>query len=174
MRLPYGIIHDLGKEGFSNLLTITWGIIVTHQHASREIAAEVKKRISPSGQKKALKSLVRKTAASASPRLQETLPTTVADVRHAVLREHAVNLAGVLIARTGAAWTARLTAQAVRTAADEMAPILGWSEEQKAQEISKFSAYMKRYHNFNLIEAASAPQSNRMTAGLGRMGAKTS
>lgn len=152
MRLPYGIIHDLGKEGLPNLLSITWGIIVTHQHASREIAAEVGKRVSPSRPASALKPLVRPSPESDSPLLQEDLTISVADVRHAVLREHALNLAGVLIARTGAAWTARLSAKAVLTAADEMAPLLAWTQAQKASEVAKFSDYMRRYHNFELIE----------------------
>lgn len=62
------------------------------------------------------------------------------EIRHAVRREHALHLADVILRRTEMGSFAKPSPEALEAAAQEMAPLLKWSQEKQHQEIAALQA----------------------------------
>lgn len=156
-RLPFNVLHDLAGEGVPNMLALSWGIVVNHRSTARAISSAVVEKL---GRPRKTTSMIIQTPRRAdkqSSRLQDDHPTTVADVRYCVEYEHARDLAGVLFSRTGLAWTGLMTAEAVRTAALTMAPLLLWNEDRMECEIEAFLKRLRDHHRYELRGKCPAP-----------------
>ena len=65
-------------------------------------------------------------------------PMTTEPEIQAVIREHAFDLHGVLVQRTGTAWQELISRERATDTAKKMASILGWDDQRIAQEIDQF------------------------------------
>jgi glycerol-3-phosphate dehydrogenase len=83
------------------------------------------------------------TDAALSERICEHNPELLAQVAYAVEREYAVTLADVLLRRLPAGWSACHALDGAERAAAVMATRLGWSDEQRAQEIAAYERELR-------------------------------
>ena len=146
-RMPFSVIHDLGAEGYPNMLTISWAAFMFHQPTARRIAKEVRKRIRPSQPPQSLHYGGEPDTVEASPPLMDTQPdVTHAHILRAVEQQYARDLVGILYRRTGLGWYARIPEEKVRETAELVAPALGWDEADIEREVAKFMAYIREHH----------------------------
>jgi glycerol-3-phosphate dehydrogenase len=146
-RLPYSVIHDLGKEGFPNMLTVTWAAFMMHQPTARRVVKAVRKRIRPSLPQQALHFGGEDDAANSSPPLLAARPdVTHAHILRSVEKEYARDLVGILYRRTGLGWYTQIPEKAVRETAELVAPTLGWDKDDIEREVESFAAYVRKYH----------------------------
>jgi glycerol-3-phosphate dehydrogenase len=146
-RMPFSVIHDLGKEGLPNLLTISWAAFMFHQPTARNIVKEVRKRIHPSRPPQAIRLGGGAEPEESSPPFIESWPeVTRAQIVRSVEKEHARDLVGILYRRTGLGWYVRIPKEKVREAAELAAPILGWDEAAIEREVDAFLSYMREQH----------------------------
>lgn len=152
-RLPFSVIHDMGKEGFPNMLTIVWAAFMMHQPTARQVVKEVKKRIRPSGQPQPLRlGGVPRDADDASPFMEQWPEVTRADILRSVETEYAKDLIGILYRRTGLGWYVKLPEDKIREAADLVAPALGWSADDIDREVDSCLAYMREQHLISAVD----------------------
>ncbi|WP_372920752.1 FAD-dependent oxidoreductase, partial [Roseovarius sp.] len=124
-------IHDLGDTGFQNVLAMTAGPIMSHRSAGRRLLQDVRKRIG-------------------APVLGRRPDPELADQGHnlraadVIVREHAHDLFGVLVQRTGQVWEGWVSREDATDTARKVAPALGWSEARTAREIDAFMARQAR------------------------------
>lgn len=146
-------LHDLGREGMPNVLTLTAGPIMTHRSAGIEVANAVAARLVPSGRPQTLSYAARRFPENQNspPLLNEYTPVKLADLRHAAQHEHVTNLVDLLFRRTGAGWTATMAVGAAERAATLVADILGWDQARVAAEVQAYRAYLAKHH---LLSAA--------------------
>lgn len=146
-RMPFSVVHDLGPEGFPNMLTVTWNAIMFHQPTARRIVREVRKRIRPSGAPQALRYEIDPDRADVSPPFMDAWPdVTRADIVRAAEVEHARDLVGVLYRRTGLGWYVRIPDEKVREAAELVAPVLGWAADDIERKVADYGAYVAKHH----------------------------
>lgn len=120
-------VHDLGPQGFADVLAMTGGPVMSSRSAGQIMLAEVKKRLGP--------------RPSVSGRRRASLAGTSPDpVATAVTCEHAPDLYGVLVQRTGAIWRGRLDHAEAERLALEAAPYFGWDNARTALEVETFLA----------------------------------
>ena len=132
-RYPMGArartIHDLGPQGFDNVLAMTGGPVMSHRSAGRLMLEQVRARI---GAPRDATLSARKAEAPAK--------TRVDPVIEAVTREHAFDLNGVLSKRTGATWKSLVGHDAAMQTAQEIAPHLSWDATRTDNEVFQFLA----------------------------------
>ncbi|NKB58004.1 MAG: FAD-dependent oxidoreductase [Alphaproteobacteria bacterium] len=146
-RMPFSVIHDLGREGYPNMLTVTWNAIMFHQPTARRIVKEVSKRVRPGGSPQPLRyEGERDQAETSSPFMDSWPEVTRADIVRCAEKEHARDLVGILYRRTGLGWYVRIPDTKVREAAELIAPTLGWDAGDIDREVETFSAYVRKYH----------------------------
>ncbi|MDP6389224.1 MAG: FAD-dependent oxidoreductase [Alphaproteobacteria bacterium] len=146
-RMPFSVLHDLGPEGFPNMLTLTWAAFMSHQPTARRVVNAVRKRIRPSGPPRPLRHDGARDAADSSPPFIESRPeVTRAQIIRSVEKEYARDLVGILYRRTGLGWYVRIPEDKVREAAELVAPILGWDKDDIDREVDKYMAYVRDQH----------------------------
>jgi len=146
-RMPFSVIHDLGPEGFPNMLTLTWAAFMTHQPTARRVVKAVRKRIQPSLPPQPLRHDRESDPAESSPPLIESWPdVTHAQIIRSAEKEYARDLVGILYRRTGLGWYLPIPENKAREAADLVAPILGWDEDDIDREVDTFMAYVSEQH----------------------------
>jgi len=146
-RMPFSVVHDLGPEGYPNMLTVTWNAIMFHQPTARRIVKEVSKRVRPAGPPKALRYEGERDQTQSSPPFLDAWPeVTRADVIRCAEKEHARDLVGILYRRTGLGWYVRIPDSKVREAAELVAPALGWDTGDVDREVETYRAYIRKYH----------------------------
>lgn len=146
-RLPFSVIHDMGKEGFPNMLTIVWAAFMIHQPTARQIVKEVRNRIRPSGKPQDIRLGGVSESKDTSPPLMEEWPdVTRADIVKSVEEEYARDLVGILFRRTGLGWYVGIPEDKVREAAALAAPILGWDDAAVDREVERYLAYVREQH----------------------------
>lgn len=120
------VLHEPGP----NLLALTAGPVMTHRTAGRAIARAVQRRLGPAGTQPAARRRVAEDGAD--------------PVIRAVTKEHARDLGGVLIQRTGAVWESLRTRDEVESTAGRIAPHLGWDARLAAEAVEEFLALQER------------------------------
>lgn len=126
------VLHDLEADGFPNVLALTAGPVMGHRSAGRLIASAVEKKIGKP---------VRKPV---PPCKQTEIPED--PYIRAVTHEHARNLYGVLVQRTGAVWNGLVERQEAEDVARRISPLLGWDEVRTAKEVDSF--LQQQSHHF--------------------------
>ncbi len=124
-------IHDLADTGFGNVLAMTAGPVMSHRSAGRRLLEEVRGRI---GAPKAAAGAERPIAVSG----QSDPETDMAS------REHAQDLFGVLVQRSGRVWSGLVSREDAMHTARTLAPGLGWTEDRVAQEVETFMTRQAR------------------------------
>jgi glycerol-3-phosphate dehydrogenase len=127
-------IHDLADRGLPGVLAMTAGPVMSHLSAGREMREAVSRRLPLSGGNMG-QSPVRGRTVSA-PEAAGAL--TDNGLRRAVLVEHARDLKGILLTRTGIAWGVHLDRVTVEKTAASVKDLLGWSPEQAAEQVEAF------------------------------------
>ncbi len=146
-RMPFSIVHDLGPEGYPNMLTVTWNAIMFHQPTARRIVKEVRKRIRPTGDPQPLRYEGERDPSDSSPPFMDAWPAvTRADIVRSAEKEHARDLVGILFRRTGLGWYVRIPDAKVSEAAELVAPVLGWDAGDIEREVEAYRAYVRKYH----------------------------
>ncbi|MEW9806508.1 FAD-dependent oxidoreductase [Mesorhizobium sp. ZMM04-5] len=147
-RIPFSVFQDLGRDGLPNVLTTTWAAIMFHRSAAREVVEAVRKRLAPSGPPKPASFAARRFPdnQNSPPLLPHYPEVTIADIVHSAKREQPRHLVDILFRRTSAGWNAAIPPEAVRRAAEAVAPVLGWDDDAIEREIDAFVAYQARYH----------------------------
>ncbi|MBX3583329.1 MAG: FAD-dependent oxidoreductase [Rhizobiaceae bacterium] len=147
-RIPFSVMQDLRQDGMRNALTTTWAAIMFHRSAAREVLAAVRRKCKPSTAPKEASFAARRFPENQnSPPLLPHYPEVkIADLVYSAEHEHPQHLADILFRRTSAGWNAAIPPEAVRRAADAVAPVLGWDEEKRDSEVEAFLAYQARYH----------------------------
>lgn len=147
--MPFSVIHDLGPEGFPNMLTVTWNAIMYHQPTARLFVKAVEKRIRPAGQPQSLRyELDRDPSEPSTPFMEAWPDVTREDIVRSAAQEHARDLVGVLFRRTGLGWYVRIPDAKVREAAELIAPVIGWQDDDIDREVETYKAYIRKHHMF--------------------------
>lgn len=68
------------------------------------------------------------------------------EIRFFCTQEHAVNIEDIVLRRTSLAFTGRVTPELITELSQIMATTLGWTEEQRTQEVSRTRASLLRQH----------------------------
>jgi len=147
-RMPFSVLQDLTQDGLPNVLTITWAAIMFHRDAARQVVDAVRQRLTPSGPKQAIDYAARRFPENQnSPPLVHSRPEVkIADLVYSARHEQPATLVDLLYRRTGLGWNTSIPPDAVRTAAQSVAPTLDWDDARISAEIARFDAYVARYH----------------------------
>ncbi|WP_421363655.1 MULTISPECIES: FAD-dependent oxidoreductase [Agrobacterium] len=119
------VVHDLKPQGFENILAMTAGPVMSHRSAGRIMLREVHARIGA-------------PVSSAAPTLGASDQSSDDPEIRAVTHEHAANLYGVLVHRTGAVWNGLISSENVAKTAAKLAPYFGWDAQRTNREIADF------------------------------------
>lgn len=133
-------IHDLSASGLPGVYAMTAGPIMTHRIAAREMTTTLQSVIEPSGVVQAVDYAPTEHSAVSSSTPVSDAETSV-DMNHlknSIRDEMAVNLADLLIARTGLAYRHRLTDAEIERAAGAVADDLDWDDAEQARQVSDF------------------------------------
>jgi len=129
-------IHNLASKGFSGILAMTAGPVMSHRSAGRELLGAVQKIIEiPSSENKTAAPVARDGGA---PILLPNKNPDIAPLRAAVLYEHARDLSGILYTRTGRGWGEHLDEEALRPIAESVADLLDWDETEVSRQVALF------------------------------------
>lgn len=139
-------VHDLQADGLPNLFAMTAGPIMGHRSAGREMTAKVAERIPPSASAQSLSYSPRifPENQNSPPLLDDDTTVKLADLRHAVVHEHARSLSDVLFTRTGIAWARPLAREELRRAAEAIAVPLGWDQSDIERQVEAFQERCQR------------------------------
>lgn len=149
-RMPFSVIHDLGAQGFANVLTISWAAFMMYRPTARRVLAAVRRRIRPSRPLQQVPARDAAATTAESPPLIASRPeVTHADILRCVEQEHARDLVGILFRRTGLGWYVGIPEHSVREAATLVAPHLGWDAADIDREVADYMAYTRKYHWIN-------------------------
>lgn len=148
MRTPANVLHDLGREGMRNALTVTWGWVMHHRDTARRVLKQVRELHRPAGPRRPVD-----YAAIPFPENTNTLPLVneVPEVTTGVLRqlaeqEQPAHLVDLLFRRAGVAWRTQLSEETVRVAANAVADILDWDAQQVDAEVAAYLEYVRVQH----------------------------
>jgi glycerol-3-phosphate dehydrogenase len=146
-RMPFSVIHDMGREGYPNMLTVTWNAIMFHQPTARCIVKEVRKRTRPAGPPQPLRCEEERDQTESSPPFIDAWPeVTRADIIRCAEKEYARDLVGILYRPTGLGWYVRIPDAKVREAAELVASTLEWEAGNIDREIETYCAYVRKHH----------------------------
>ena len=131
-------IHDLSGDGLPNVLALTAGPVMSHRSAGREMTAAVKRLLAPSRPPQQLDYRPRQLPQEAN------APAVVAgddSVRlshlgHVATTEHGLDLADILMSRTGLAYRHQLRDQEIRQAAQALSAHLGWDRDEVGRQVA--------------------------------------
>ena len=80
----------------------------------------------------------------------EHSPLSTGELSWMVRHEHVVHLADVVLRRTSIAFTGDATAVAVEEIADALAPLLGWDDARRADEVRRTAELLETRHDVTL------------------------
>jgi glycerol-3-phosphate dehydrogenase len=147
-RMPLSVLHDLGREGMADAMTVTWAAIMFHRPTARKLVRRVRRILRPSGEPTAVSYV-----APAFPENTNTVALvpecpdiTTGVLRHVAESEQPAHLVDILFRRTGLGWRTKLSPEAVRQAAEAVADILGWDEATVEEEIDAYRAHVRTQH----------------------------
>ncbi len=148
-RMPFSVLHDMSREGFPNMLTITWAAVMFHRATARRVVAAVGRMTAPTraGTPLRFDRSARWPEAEPPHGRREIMPGLAeADIVRYVEKEHARDLVGIIYSRSGCGWTADITKAQVTEVARIAGGRLGWPEAEIQARISDFLDYERRYH----------------------------
>lgn len=122
--------HDLTDRGLGNFFVFTGGLLMTHRDAGRRLTKAVSKRIKPSGGKKQLN--------YSAMMVPQGDIVTEKSVRWAIEKEQARSLEDILRRRLSVGWTEDLGLAQAEEASIIAAPLLGWSEAERKENLDQF------------------------------------
>ena len=139
------MLHDLTSKGYPGIFALTGGPIMSHRSTGRLILEAVSEKIKPSGNRSRINHEPFEFSDSGnSPAFLADEPVVrVADLENSVVNELAKTLTDVLLRRTSLAWRRRLTLSEARSAAEIVAPLLHWSDEEQRTQAERFMAFQK-------------------------------
>lgn len=133
-------LHDLSGDGLPGVYAMTAAPIMSHRDAGREVVRTLKQTLTAEGLQAAPD-----YSCSGPIENSNTAPIVagkseyrLANVRHAVRREHAKSLMDVLYRRTGLGLHHDFTNEELSRVADTMAQELNWTDSQRQEEIWTF------------------------------------
>lgn len=146
-------IHDLASQGLPGVYAMTAGPIMTHRSAGREMTEVVRRVLPQSRPEKLLNYTPRQFPGeqNSSPLLDDDPEVKLADLVHAAHTEHAVNLADILIARTGVVYRHKLTDDQVIRAALAVAAELGWDQQAIDRQVADARSKIADLYQYHLI-----------------------
>ncbi|MGO1117593.1 FAD-dependent oxidoreductase [Rhodovibrionaceae bacterium A322] len=139
-------VHDLAKEGFPNVMTLTGGPIMTHRQVGRDLADSVSARISPSCKAKAA-SYTASPATLALNGLRGPEGTTHLSpelIQQLAHEEQCCHLEDLMFRRAGLAWNPDQGQAELAQVAQEAGKTLGWSESRLKEEESAYRKLLER------------------------------
>lgn len=145
-------IHDLSNEGFSNMLMLTGGPIMTYRIIGSELADAVAKRISPSSSVRelsyfpsAITEQIHKEKGSHS-----VCPFGAEMLRKIIEEEQISSLIDLFLRRSDMGWNLNQGRNKLEPVAKIMAEILRWDAVQLQEQLSSYISYTEenfpRYH----------------------------
>jgi glycerol-3-phosphate dehydrogenase len=136
-------IHDLGDEGFPDMLMLTGGPIMTYRIIGSDLADAVAKRIRPSSAPQALSYLpsaiterIHKEAGRHS-----TEPLSTGVLKKIIEEEQVSNLTDLFFRRADMGWDCDQGQARLESVANIMAQVLGWNDAQIQQQITRYVRY---------------------------------
>ena len=147
-RMPFSVLHDLGREGMGDALAVTWAAIMFHRPTARKLVKRVRAALRPSGPPVPVSYAVEgfPENTNAPPLIADCPDITTATLRHVAEREHPAHLTDILFRRTGLGWRTQVPEEAARRAAESVADILGWDEARVAREVEGYLAHVRAQH----------------------------
>ncbi len=147
-RMPFSVLHDLGREGMGDALAVTWAAIMFHRPTARKLVDRVRAALKPSGTPVPVSYVAEPFPenTNAPPLVAACPDITTATLRHVAEREHPDHLIDILFRRTGLGWGTRVPEEAARRAAETVADILDWDEARIAQETAAYRAHVRAQH----------------------------
>lgn len=140
--------HDLTDDGLPNVFSFTGGLLMTHRDAGRRLTRAVARRLKPSEPPRPLY--------PASVLVDGLDRVTETSVAHAVLNEQARTLTDILRRRLSVGWEPDLGLSHAEAAAELAAPHLGWTPQEAAAEIAKFTDETLSEYGFRRQEVRTA------------------
>ncbi|AYD04533.1 FAD-dependent oxidoreductase [Neorhizobium sp. NCHU2750] len=146
-------MHDMAAEGMPNALTITGTPIMVHRHAGRKVAAEVARRISPSGRARPLSYAARLLPSGDGPKIGGV---PVESLRFAAANEHVHTLLDLMFRRVNMGWQGDMGIPHARAVAQSVADILGWDEQRIDEEVDAYRAYVADHFDPRILKSPAA------------------
>ncbi len=138
-------LRDLSSIGYTGIITLTGGPIMSHRSTGRLLLDMVREKLSPRGVKGEINSspFAFSDSGSSPAFLKEEPEIRIADIENGVTKEYAKTLTDVLLRRTSLAWRRRLSWADANKAVDIVAPLLEWSEEEKCHQVKEFMKFQE-------------------------------
>ncbi|MGB6008104.1 FAD-dependent oxidoreductase [Castellaniella sp.] len=157
-------IHELEPEGFPNAIAVTGMPIMNHRYAGEKIAERVGRTLQPSQPGKRLSHAARLFPAPSQPApLADAYPAVdMSHLSHAARREHVRELADLMFRRVGLGWEPSMGLDVVRRVAGAIAPEMGWSEAQTADQVRRYESFVQ--DNFGPVRAGAGAKEAAMAA----------
>jgi glycerol-3-phosphate dehydrogenase len=139
-------IHDLGDEGFPNMLMLTGGPIMTYRIIGSQLADAVAKRIRPSGSARALSyfpSAV--TGQLYKDKMGHCKGPINADILEKIVEEEQIsNLGDLFLRRSEMGWDMDQGRALLESVATIVAGILGWDDTQLQEQLCSYLGHIER------------------------------
>jgi len=139
-------IHDLGDEGFPNMLMLTGGPIMTYRIIGSDLADAIDKRINPSGSARELSYFP--SAVTEQMQKEERVHYTdaiSADLfKKIIAKEQTSSLIDLFYRRTDIGWDLDRGLINLEPAAKIMAEVKGWDQTQLQEQLSNYHSYIKK------------------------------
>jgi len=138
-------IHDLGQDGFPNMLMLTGGPIMTYRLIGSDLGDAVAKRIRPSGSaqkccygsSKITEAIQSEDKNGMAKRLSTDL------LKQIIEEEQVINLSDLLFQRSNLGWNLDQGRANRDMTADIMAKTLNWDDERKQKQIRNYTRYIE-------------------------------
>lgn len=138
-------LHDLGHEGLEGVYAMTAAPVMTHRDSGRRVTDILRGSLDPSGQPGKLDYRPHLPIENSNSQpIADGAGYTLADVRLAVREEHARTLLGVLFRRSGVGLRHMFSDEEIARVAEEMGAELGWSDEERLEEINRYKRQVDR------------------------------
>ncbi len=139
-------IHDLGDEGFPNMLMLTGGPIMTYRIIGSELADAAAKRIHPSGPSRkpsyfpsAVTEQMQKERGDHS-----TRPLDAGILKKIIEEEQTSSLTDLFFRRTDMGWDLDQGRARLEPVAKSMAEVLGWDDAQLQEQLSGYHSWIEK------------------------------
>jgi glycerol-3-phosphate dehydrogenase len=138
-------IHDLGNEGFPNMLMLTGGPIMTYRIIGSDLADAVSKRISPSNFAQELSYF---PSAITEQLYKDGGDTSICDLNSEIVKkiveaEQVNSLMDLFFRRTDMGWDLDQGRAKLGPVAKDMAEITGWNDAEIQEQLCSYVSYIE-------------------------------
>jgi glycerol-3-phosphate dehydrogenase len=139
-------IHDLGEEGFPNMLMLTGGPIMTYRIIGSDLADAVAKRIRPSSSARELSYL----PSAVSQKIQNeqgdlsTGPLSTGILKKIIEEEQTSTLTDLFFRRSDMGWDRDQGRANIEPVAKIMAEALGWNDAKLQDQLNSYNSYLEK------------------------------